>query len=271
MNTGFSNNVNSLPEGAENQVLLVARMVREHYFPGRDKNFPDWLLVLALIDLLRQFPTASLDDLFETMKLPANIESAELRRRIHTAIADCRKHVGKNLLNTCIFSGGKPFTFEKVGAMSAYLCYREEQLSNEQLDRLLFYSDFAHYRLYGESISGARYIRQWDGPGQEFFERNLDSMLSAQILRKAATCGESVCASSERITDELSIAEIATLNWTHSTFGSMSSPELDEQLRHETCHKFTRRGDYVAYEYSKLFKQLPAKPAGLKIRPTNPC
>ena len=102
MKKGFFADRNALPLGFENQILLVARMVREHYFPGRDKNFPDWLLVLALIDLHQQFPTASLDDLFETMKIPSNIESAELRRTIHTAIADCRKHVGKNFFNTLI-------------------------------------------------------------------------------------------------------------------------------------------------------------------------
>jgi len=250
-------NGNALPPGLENQILLVARMVREHYFPGRDRNFPDWLLVFALLEILTEFPKATLEELFETMTLPANIESPELRRRIHSAVADCRKHVGKNMLNTCVFRGGRTFTFQKVGAMSSYFTTRAHSICSTKLDRLLFYSDFVHYCHYRESISGARYVRQWEGPGQEFFERSVDSMLSTQILRKDDKCEKSVLPCSEQIINELSVLEISTLSWVHSNFGSMSTSEISESVRQESSHKFTRRGDYVAYEYSKLFQNLP--------------
>ena len=256
MNISCSNG-NALSQGHENQILLVARMVREHYFPGRDRNFPDWLLVFALLEILDEFPTASAEELYETMTLPANIESPELRRRIHSAIAQCRKHVGRNMLNTCVFRGGRPFTFDKVSAMSAYFSTRAHSICSQKLDRLLFYSDFVHYCNFGESISGARYVRQWDGPGQELFERQVESMLSTQILRKGGECERSVQACGDQILNELSVIEIATLNWVQSNFGSMPTPQLGETLRQESSHKFTRRGDYVAYEYSKLFQNVP--------------
>jgi len=233
-------------------------MVRDHYFPDRDRNFPDWLLVFAIARVLQQTPNASPDEILEIMKTPAEIESAELRRDIHTAIADCRKrNAGHNWNDVGIFTGARGFAAEKLAGMAAYLS-AHGGVCLEKLNGLLFYSDFVHYWLHGESISGSRYVRSSSGPGQEFFGRNIDSLINEGVV-EVDTSGSKhhLVPAIESFAKELSVNEVTTLHWIRSTFGPMSLPEVGEHLRRESSYKFTRRGDFIAYEYSKLFKVLP--------------
>src|SRR5436305_8857652 len=81
-----------IPEGIENQVLLAERVIREHYFPNRGRNFPDWILVFAILKVLDTRPDATVEHIFQIMTEPAVLDSCELRRDIHMAIAACRNH-----------------------------------------------------------------------------------------------------------------------------------------------------------------------------------
>jgi hypothetical protein len=248
----------ALPENIENQVLLIERMVRDHYFPDRDRNFPDWLLVFAIAKVLELKPKASPDEILETMIDPTEIESAELRREIHTAIADCRKrNAGHNWNDIGIFTGARGFAAEKLAGMAAYLS-AQGGICLEKLNGLLFYSDFVHYWLHGESISGSRYVRSSDGPGQEFFGKNIDSLIKEGVVKVDRSGSKHhLVPAKDSLANDLSVNELTTLHWIRSTFGSMSQPEIGDHIRQESSYKFTRRGDFIAYEYSKLFKVLP--------------
>lgn len=248
-----------IPEGSENQVLLAARMVREHYFPNRGKNFPDWIIIFALLKILESRPDVSLEDMFQMMIEPASIESTELRRDVHAAIAACRNHRAEQKWNEAgIFNGVKQLEIDKLSAMTAYFAAQGSSLCRRKLNVMLFYADFVNYYLHKVSISGAKYIRLCHGPVQEFYERDFDSMVSGGVLKSDAVDNKAQVAKlDESILDSLTINELTTLHWVKSTFGRMSCDQLVEHTSRESSHRFTRRGDYIAYEYSKLLKSLP--------------
>src|SRR6476469_510240 len=137
-----------IPEGIENQILLAARGVREHYFPNRGKNFPDWILIFSILKILDVRPDATVEDILQIMTNPAILESCDLRREIHAAIAACRSHRAEHGWNEpSVFNGAKNAELEKLGAMTAYFGARGYKVCRQKLNMLLFYADFAHYYL----------------------------------------------------------------------------------------------------------------------------
>ena len=248
-----------LPEGSENQVLLATRLIRDHYFPNRNKNFPEWILIFAILKILNDRPDATLEQIVEIVTTPALAESCELRREIHSVIAACRHHTAKHGWNQPnVFNGSKQFEYEKLGAMTAYFATRGPRLCRETLSTLLFYADFGHYYLHQASISGSKYVRLRHGPMQENYERMIDSMVANGIVKLNQTANnEQVTKLSDSILEKLTINELTTLHWAISAFGSMPVSALYEQNKNEGSHRFTRRGDYIAYEYAPLLKNLP--------------
>ena len=234
-------------------------MVREHYFPMRGKNFPDWIIIFAFLKILDAWPESTMEGMFLTMTDPASIEDCGLRREIHMAIAACRNHRAEHKWNEAgIFNGVKQLEFDKMGAMTAYFASRSSKLCRRKLNILLFYADFANYYLHNVSISGAKYVRLCQGPMQEFYERMLDSMVSSGIIRLDAVGNEEqVTKLSDSVLDNLTINDLTTLHWVMSTFGGVPCNELVETTNRESSHRFTRRGDYIAYEYARLLKNLP--------------
>ncbi len=245
----------------ENQILLVERMTRDHYYPGRDRNFPDWILVFAVMRLLEVDATASPERLVAILKDPSQVESPELRRYLHASIAAGRsRDIARRTDNGDVFAGGKKFSFEKVCGMTAFLASHCESVSRSKLNQLLFYSDFVHYYLYRESISGARYVRHRFGPVFDRFDKTFDDMLSAGTIAMdfQPSGDETVVAVDEAIiAEQLSMLEISTLTWVADNFGRMSEAEIRDFLFRECAYRFTRRGDYIAYEYAKIFRKLP--------------
>src|SRR3982751_1803773 len=61
----------------ENQILVTARHARDRYFPGKRSNFPDWLLIFAVLQFLENnqcesaCATKALLTSPETVELPA--------------------------------------------------------------------------------------------------------------------------------------------------------------------------------------------------------
>jgi len=260
MNTALSTCRVGLLGRNENQILLVARMTRDHYYPGRDRNFPDWILVFAVLRLLEIYASASPERLVDLLKDPSQIESPELRRYLHASIAAGRsRDLARRNDDGSVFSGGRKFSLEKTSGMSAFLASRCPKLTRAKLNQLLFYTDFVHYFLYGESISGARYVRHRFGPVLEFFDKTFDEMLSAGAIALGFTApgSETVIGPETSIIEQLSMLEIATLTWVVKNFGKMSETDIREFLYRECAYRFTRRGDYIAYEYAHLFQKLP--------------
>lgn len=79
------------------------------------------------------------------------------------------------------FSGYRKPNFEKLIEMVVYFT-EKVRVTPTKLNKLLFYSDFLHYKLTGVSISGTRYVAHTHGPVPKKFRTLFDYLSDQQIV-----------------------------------------------------------------------------------------
>jgi len=248
----------------DNRVLVTARLVREHYFPGSEKYSADWILIPAIRDLMKLRPSASPHELFQQLVSSPSNQPPRLMSRYVIASLTAELKVPDDPrrvdIDVNVFNGGRKFSFARVSAMASFFASRE-RVCNTKLNQLLFYSDFINYLSFGRSISGARYVRHRSGPVLEKFESILKTLVYAGVLTVQAGPDdhEELVAANEHSLEDLSLLAIVTLHWVHANFNTMTVSEINEHSQLETVHCFTPQDEYIAYEYSQLLKKLPEK------------
>lgn len=268
--SGLSRNRFMLPnpgdtlECSENQILLAARMVREYYYPNRKNNIPDWILVFAIRDLLTLLPETETtpENLFDLLITQSRIKK-HLSRYTAASITSQARNERSNNANSAevsVFTGTRTFSLVTISGMVAYLTSRGQKICKTRLNKLLFYSDFVHYFLHGRSISGAKYVRDRSGPVLYRHESVFKTMEFTGVLQTNWDGkGNELIARDESLIGTLTLLEIVTMHWVFSHFGSMAAAELNQYSYSESAYRFSRQGDYIAYEYAKLLQTLPDK------------
>lgn len=248
----------------ENQILLAARMVREHYFADRKKDRPDWILIIAIQELLARFRLTRIEDLIDLLINRSTIKTeGHLSRYVAASVtADAALTRGKtsNSFGASVFTGGRTFSFIKLSAMTAFITLHADRVCKQKLNHLLFYGDFVGFFLYGRSISGARYVRRPSAPALYEYERLLKALLYSGVVRfneGGVHANDPMIVRDRMILGELTIQEIVTMNWVLANFGSMNGTEIGQYVHREIAHRFTRQDGFIAYEYSKLLQKLP--------------
>lgn len=240
----------------DNNLLLAARLVREHYYPKRYGMLPDWILVFAVKDFLRNHPPISPEDLGEVIvKRPEIKTRGHLSRFLAAAISTEASRSRVDTPN--VFSGARPFSLTRMAAMCAYLTGRGSLLCKTRLTKLLFYSDFVNYNLYSQSISGARYVRNHNGPELVGYDRILKTVELMGAVSRDRKDRELLEVNDAAVVDRLTVLELLTLHWVWWTFGAMTADELTENAQSESVHRFTRVDDPIAYEYARLLQRVP--------------
>jgi len=79
------------------------------------------------------------------------------------------------------FSGYKKPNFNKLVEMVVYFT-ENVRVTPTKMNKLLFYSDFLHYKLTGVSISGTRYFAHTHGPVPKKFRTLFDYLSDQQIV-----------------------------------------------------------------------------------------
>lgn len=241
---------------SENRALVAARMLREHYYPGRDRYSPDWILVQAVGNLMRSRPKASPEDLFTLLADPSRTGASSLMSRFIVAslAADLDKVEDPNHGGVNTLRGGRKFSFSKLSSMAAYFAHHSKKVCRIKLNQLLFYSDFVNYNIHGRSMSGARYVRHLNGAKLESYDNILETLVLTGVLK---TNEQELAVPEEPSMTEFSILEVLILHWVDTTFGSLTGPDIAEQSQREGIYRFTRQDGYIAYEYSRLLQMLP--------------
>lgn len=258
----MSSNVTEALESRDNQILLAARMVREHYYPKRRKNLPDWILVLAVRDMLDMLPNASPEELFEYLIAQPRIKAHMSRYMAASLVAEATaERTNKDSAEVSVYTGARKFSFEKIAAMTAYITSNGQKTSRIKLDKLLFYCDFVSYFLHGHSISGAKYVRHSQGPEIDQYESILKTLRFSGVIKieNESDIGENIVAHDQTMVGNLSIVETITMYWVLTNIGAMSSAEISRYSNNESAYRFTRQGEYIAYEYAGLLQKLPAR------------
>ena len=164
-----------------------------------------------------------------------------------------------------VFTGARPYSPEKLGAMIEYISRKGRDIYKTNLNKLLFYSDLTFYYLYGRGISGATYVNLPYGPVPENVEPVINDLASNNRIRKVPAPDRGSNAEMIKPAEtaaarvELDPEEMELLDWVLNTYGDMTPTQISDVSHAEKAYRFTRPQEPIAYEYAKFFERLPEK------------
>lgn len=212
-----------------------------------------------------------LEELGEVITSPHLAESQTFRRILEERMEAVAPAASNQKLETpeletstpSIFTGARPYSSEKLGAMIEYIAACGRDIYKTNLNKLLFYSDLTQYYLTGRGISGATYVNLPYGPVPETVETVIDDLATAHRIAKVDVPDRGTNA--QRITSTaepraaLDPGEMELLDWVLETYGDMTPGEITDYSHNEKAYRFTRPQEPIAYEYAKFFAKLPPK------------
>lgn len=210
------------------------------------------------------------EDLDEVLTSPHMPESKELHRMLEAAMAEpyaaieAAPETIKAATGETVFSGFKPFSTAKFGAMVDYFAGKGRDIYKTNLNKLMFYADLTYFAGRRQGISGATYVNLPYGPVPDGYESVLNKMAASGRIEKVSVpeLGKNAqrikaVKNADRSPDLLSEDEIRLLDWILETYGAMSPTEISELSHLEKAYANTRLGEQIAYEYAKFLKHLP--------------
>ena len=241
-----------VPDRFANHVLVTAHHAREHYFAESDFSVPEWDLVLGVfrfIEFQRTTPCVRLRSLLtdtKTVTLPEFASALRLDRDRSSAAETA-------------FTGNREFSMDRFAAMVSHVTSCGLQISRPKLETILYYSDMVNYVLYSVSISGSKYVRHRFRPGMEDLNSRIAELVSTGTIRidHCETHDENIVASDRTRIGDLSMLEIVSIHWVLKQMGKLTEEEVLKYIDGEHSHRFTRLGEFIAYEYGRLIRNLP--------------
>ena len=159
--------------------------------------------------------------------------------------------------------GFKPPSLEKFGSMVQFFAVQMTPFKT-QLNKLLFYSDFVHFKHFGRSISGSKYRAIAMGPVPNNFDGLFQYMENEGYVQVEhneyanGSIGTRFLPGDQRLTDKiLSEPELATLQTVFKRFSRVSSKEII-RISHEEIawEKNMKEHAIISYLDSYLLKAI---------------
>ncbi len=173
----------------------------------------------------------------------------------------CRRESGE-------YTGFREFLPAVLIEMIVYFTSRPGGVLKTKLNKLLWYSDFSHYRHHAISISGATYIHFPFGPVPDQYDLYLLLMSGEGSLRREfehygtdqagdEIIGERIFAARSLAEGVLSEAELRTLTVTYNRFASLSSSQIMRLSHEEDGYSKTSPDEPISYKYANSLKADP--------------
>jgi putative zinc finger/helix-turn-helix YgiT family protein len=155
------------------------------------------------------------------------------------------------------YSGYIKLNIQKLYNVILYFC-QSGQLKTK-LNKLLFYSDFKHFKEHTVSITGVRYAHLPFGPVPDnyswyFAEMERDGRLSNEPENLGEYIGESYVALSKADLSIFNSDELATLEAINTYFSNYSAKEITEFSHQETGYIETPHAMNISYVHSESLK-----------------
>lgn len=150
-----------------------------------------------------------------------------------------------------IFSGNKKFSLELFKNITLFLVTKTHE-SMIFLNKLHFYIDFYHFKKYGVSITGARYVPLKYGPCPDQYKSIYDSFDKNGILSSPEKFKYDT-----QIQPDLTIfdeQEKATLEYIYSLYSKRGARYLYDLSHKEKGYKDTSECTFISYEYANDLK-----------------
>ncbi len=152
-----------------------------------------------------------------------------------------------------IYSGFRSFDLTKFFEAIKYFCF-DTRTPKTKLLKLLFYSDFGHFKGYSVSITGARYARLPYGPVPDQFEKWLAALLREDGVQVEEEWyqdhpGEVYTSSAP----DLSIftpSELRVLAAVKEKFEELSARKISEVSHNEKGYRETQPAHLISYDFA---------------------
>ncbi|MBE1553223.1 type II TA system antitoxin MqsA family protein [Sporosarcina limicola] len=150
-----------------------------------------------------------------------------------------------------IFTGQMPFSFEKFGSMATFFADKEKPFITK-LNKLMFYADFFHFRLYNSSISGATYNRLQYGPVPVRYNTLYESIPSIEMVEDGY--GIKAIAIQDLEESSLTEEEAAVLKFVSERFSTMNASQIADYSHQEKCWIEVGHSEKIPYSYAGTLK-----------------
>ena len=244
----------------EGQIADTVVKLKEDFASQFGRDVPAEIISASLRTWLGRHLDKLSEDLYETLATPRSEAAREFRRLVDEAVGDVpRLETAPSPTQYAdVFTGHRPFSFEKLAAMTAYIAHRASSVYKTKVNKLLFYSDFVHYNRTGASISGAKYVHLPYGPVPDRYEGMLAKLSAMEtIWFERRGDYQLIKGWNDPLIGTLSDEERGTLDWVLRRLGTLSSSELTRQSHRELGYRSTKLGEPIAYEYAKFLEVLP--------------
>ncbi|MBO8128237.1 MAG: DUF4065 domain-containing protein [Peptococcaceae bacterium] len=152
--------------------------------------------------------------------------------------------------------GNRPFVIEKLGGMVVFFAQNIPSLFKTKLLKLLWYSDFLHFKRHGCSISGLQYVHHRWGPVPRNYTQLLGQLEGDGVIRIEPTLlgeyeGELIIPLRYDVAKILTGEEQNTINTVLGYFKSWSAKKLSDYSHKEKAYVATEHRDLISYDFAK--------------------
>lgn len=152
-----------------------------------------------------------------------------------------------------VYNGFGQLNVEKVSEMAKFFIFKEGGLFPTKLNKEMFYGDFLHYKLHGQSISGLQYQAIQYGPVPVHYDTiydNIDGISKEIVVAYDMESTRLSCSSCD--TSVFSEPELKTLGAVLAKIQPMSTQEVIDRSHLEDAWKHYREGNQLI-PYSEAF------------------
>jgi putative zinc finger/helix-turn-helix YgiT family protein len=214
-------------------------------------------LIMEPSNLLHLLGTASNLGIWEDKKKRLIAELEAFLEESHSFERICEERFSKYELDE--LSGFQKFNISKLFNSILFFC--RDGLTKTKLNKLLFYSDFKHFKEYTLSITGVRYARLPFGPVPDNYDYYFATLIHEEkairvdeVIYSENASGEVFY--SERMPD-LSIfsdSELKILASIKEHFKDFSAKMISDFSHQERGYKETPTGRLISYDYAQYLQ-----------------
>jgi len=155
------------------------------------------------------------------------------------------------------YTGFQPFDMDKFFNCVLYFC-KGGKLKTV-INKLLFYADFKHFKMYSIGITGARYVHLDYGPVPNNYEIFLATLVNEGFIeinevRYPEMVGQRYVTMDEPLLSVFSDKELITLSNVKEYFKDFGAKEISEFSHVEKGYKETSNRQPISYEYAAFLK-----------------
>ncbi|HEY3282616.1 MAG TPA: type II TA system antitoxin MqsA family protein [Armatimonadota bacterium] len=171
------------------------------------------------------------------------------------------------------YTGNRKFCAELLREMMVFFVHRLRGSYKTKVNKLLFYSDFLHFRHFGVSISGATYVHLTFGPVPDQYEDYLfqleafdEALERREVMLQTGDVVEQLVATRAATMDLFSSTAERVLESVAAHFEGMTSKQVVELSHEEPAYQETTPKERIPYTFAAQLREripLVREPAGL--------